>query len=111
MKLQTTQISEFVDELAKRADKHDIKWFMQKYGITYEEYSLLSYAAMPAMSYRAEAGKYKNRLATFTREISIALEAGRRLNEHVQSEGMNEVFDMIYEALYRARRPFETDSY
>lgn len=110
LKLQTVDISAFIDDFIKYQSLKPVKWFMDKYGIDYDEYSYLSFCAVPATSYRTIAKTVDRRKREYDRRIETALnKLDEYRNEHDTPE-LHEISTMLSVALYLSRKKY-SDSY
>ena len=107
MPISGEKISELVRDLCKRQDAKPVAYYLSKYGISYEDYQPLSYAALPAMGYRSQALYYKNKLSMLVKSVRSALRAGYSLAENVPD--MDYVLDKIEEACAEAMKPGECE--
>ena len=107
MPISGEKISELVRDLCKRQDAKPVAYYLSKYGISYEDYQPLSYAALPAMGYRSQALYYKNKLSMLVKSVRSALRAGHSLAENVPD--MDYVLDKIEEACAEAMKSGECE--
>lgn len=106
--LAGTEISAFVDALAHRGTMKPVQWFLQKYGVSYEEYTRLHYAALPAIGYCNIAGKYKHRLAVLSHKATEVAKYMRKVAAEYHNKDLDALIDMIYDAVQAANEPFES---
>lgn len=107
MPISGEKISELVRDLCRQKDNKPMSYYLSKYGISYEDYQPLSYAALPAMGYRSQALYYKNKLSMLVKSVRSALRAGHSLAENVPD--MDYVLDKIGEACAEAMKPGECE--
>lgn len=103
------RMAEFVEDMCKNTDKKTVKYFMDKYGLTYEEFDMIKYTATPAMSYKARAHSYKARIATMKKNADAALNKLRKVNFVLESEELRRITSELQTVIDIAARPFEAD--
>lgn len=72
MKLKADEISNAVNIICENPAR-PVSWFMDGFGIDYDEWSYLSFAAVPAMAHKAYAHELKNRLGSFLADAQHVL--------------------------------------
>lgn len=70
----TDFVNEWVINGTRKRGIHDVRWFMDTYGLTKEEYNILAQAALPASGYAALHSATRIRLRELIRAAISAIE-------------------------------------
>ena len=104
-KLKTTDISHAVDDLAKHANGKPVQYFMDKYGLDHEEYSWLSYAALPAIAYRGALHNCKWNKARMLTKVEEAIAIGNTAKK--KTEALKLIMEKLRKVIEIAEQPME----
>lgn len=104
------RMAEFCEDMCRNNEKITVKWIMEKYGLTYEEYDMLKYVTVPANAYKIRAHSYRVRLAVAKKELAVPITKLKNLNEFLKSEEIEKIINQLESAVYHATRPFEIDT-
>ena len=82
VRLRCERISHAVDDIARKGTNKEVRWFMGKYDIDYDEYSYLSWAAIPATNYYTDTVRMRKYVVMCTNRLKEALtEATKELKD------------------------------
>lgn len=73
VKLRNELISYAVDDIARKGTCKEIRWFLGKYDIDYDEYSYLSWAAIPATNYYTDTVRIRKYVSMCANRLKEAL--------------------------------------
>lgn len=109
--LHTTDIDEFIEDFIKYSGVKPVMWFLGKYRITYDEYSYLSFAAMPARTNRTAARTIHNKLSRYILTVSKEVtDLQRYILTHECEPELKTICDSLQRATDTAKRKYTEEA-